>query len=54
MAPDRLIQGIKETRRTEVLLLQREEDGINELDVFKCVVDNIVELEPLRDIRISY
>jgi len=43
-------------RRTERLLLQREEYGINELDVFKHVVDDIVELEPLRDIQsvISY
>ena len=45
---------IKDTRRTEGLLLQREEDGVNELDVFKCVVDDIIELKPLRDIRISY
>lgn len=51
---ERSIPGIKATRRTEWLLLQRKEHGINEFDVFKRVVDDIVELEPLRDIQISH
>jgi hypothetical protein len=47
---ERLTQGRRDVKRTERLLLQREEDSINQLDVFERVVDDIVKLEPLRDI----
>ena len=44
-------RAYKVTRRTERLLLQRKEDGVKELDVFKYVVDEVIKLEPLRDIQ---
>ena len=48
-----LIQDMRDTARTERLLFQREEDSVEELDVFQEVIDEIVELQPLRDIQIS-
>lgn len=40
-------QSQKQYPLTELLLLQREEDSVDEFNIFKSVVDQVVKFEPL-------